>query len=90
MESQVSKSMTGRSLNALWLALRLPIFAMLLTLAPVVRLSLRTLAMLGVLMAFFFRFLALPHFPFWGMLAASVGCTVLLIVYERLLWALSE
>ena len=52
-----------------WHAVRLPVLALLITLLPVVQIILSSVALLGVLTAFFFRFLGAPNFPFWGMLS---------------------
>jgi hypothetical protein len=68
-----------------WHALRLPVFLFLAILEPVVRLVLGTLALLTVLTAFFFKAYGLPHFPFWPMIAASLGLGLLLMVYHALL-----
>jgi hypothetical protein len=62
-----------RGLQALWLLLRLPAFTLLTTLAPVVRLLLGALALLGVLMALFWRLVGPPHFPFLPMLAGAIA-----------------
>lgn len=65
-----------------WQAIRLPVFAFLVILEPVVRLVLSALAQLSIVMAFFLQYgTALPDFPFWGMLGFGVGCVLLLMVY---------
>jgi hypothetical protein len=59
-------------------------------LEPIVRLALSSAALLGVLTAFLFEFSgAAPNFPFWGMLAISVGCMLALMAYYALLSLLS-
>jgi hypothetical protein len=68
-----------------WHALRLPALAFLITLLPVVQIILSSVALLGVLTAFFFKFVGAPNFPFWGMLGTSLGCTLLLIAYYGLM-----
>ena len=68
-----------------WHAVRVPALAFLITLLPVVQIILSSVALLGVLTAFFFKFLGTPNFPFWGMLGASLGCTLLLIAYYGLM-----
>ena len=78
-----------RGLWLLWHAIRLPLLASLQAIAPAVRLALRTLALLGVLMAFFFKFLSVPHFPFLGMLAISVGFMLALMAYDAAIRVLS-
>jgi hypothetical protein len=77
-------------LRALWLVVRLPAFALLAILAPVIRLLLGSLALLGVLMALFWRVVGPPQFPFIGMLGASIVCALALAGYERLLRLLSR
>lgn len=74
----------------LWHAIRLPMLALLMSVAPVVRLALRSLALLGVLMSLFFKFLDSPHFPFLGMLAISIGFMLALMAYEALIRVLSD
>jgi hypothetical protein len=64
-----------------WQAVRLPALAFLITLLPVVQIIFGSVAFLGVLTAFFFKFLGEPNFPFWGMLGFSMGCTLLLMAY---------
>jgi hypothetical protein len=78
----------GRGLP--WHAVQLMLLAFLVAIAPFVRLTLRSLALLGVLMSFFFKFLAVPHFPFLGMLAVSVTFMLLLMAYDALIAFLSD
>ena len=73
-----------------WLLVRLPAFTLLAILAPVVRLLLGSLALLGVLMAIFWKLVGPTHFPFTLMLGASVACGLLLVGYETLLRVLSR
>src|ERR1700722_820620 len=84
-----SETETGSSvrvaLGALWLlwqAVRFPTFSFLLILLPVVRLLLSTVSLVGVLTAFLFKAIALPHFHFWLVLSFSIGCMLLLLAYE--------
>ena len=53
--------------------LRLPAFTLLTILAPVVRLFLGALSLLGVLVALFWRLVGPPHFPFLPMLAGAIA-----------------
>ena len=85
----VDSTAMRRGLWLLWHAIRLPLLALLQAIAPAVRLALRTLALLGVLMAFFFKFLGVPHFPFLGMLAISVGFILALMAYDATIRVLS-
>ena len=67
----------------LWPLIRLPVLAFLVVLEPLVRLFLGGCALVGILCAFFFKLTAnRPDFPFWGMLALSLGCVALLAVYH--------
>src|ERR1700688_3015699 len=66
-----------------WRAIRLPLFTVLVILEPVVRVALTAIALLGILIVFFFKFSgAAPHLPFWGMFGISVGFGLLLILYH--------
>jgi hypothetical protein len=69
----------------LWHALRLPLLVFLVILEPVVRFVLGALALLGVLVALFFKAYGVPHFPFALMLGASVGLGLMLVGYYALL-----
>jgi hypothetical protein len=72
-------------LRGLWLMIRVPVFTLLAILAPVARLLLSSLALLGVLMALFWKLVGAPHFPFVPMLCAAIGCGFALAGYEGLL-----
>jgi hypothetical protein len=72
-----------------WQAVRIPILAVLVILEPVVTLVLWGAALLGILTAFLFEFSAVPNFPFWLIVAISIGCAVLLLAYHVLLSLLS-
>lgn len=74
------------SLRLVWRLIRLSILTFLVILQPVVGLVFGGLALLGVLVSFFFKLSgAAPHFPFLMMLAISVGFGVSLIGYEALI-----
>jgi hypothetical protein len=73
-------------LQLVWRLIRLPILTFVVILQPVVGLVFGGLALLGVLMSFFFKLSgAAPHFPFLMMLAISVGFGLALIGYEALI-----
>ena len=74
----------------LWQLVRLPAFTLLATVEPVVRFVFGGLALLGVLTALVLKLAAAPHFPFLGMLGASIGCGLLLAGYHALLRVLSH
>lgn len=79
------------SLRFAWDVVRLPIFSVLLIFEPIVRLVLSWLTLLAVLTAFLFESSgAAPGFPFWGMIAFSVGCALALTGYYALLSLLSR
>ena len=69
----------------IWLLGRLPAFTLLGILAPVVRLLLGSLALLGVLTALFWKLVGPPHFPFIPVLVASICCGLALASYDALL-----
>jgi hypothetical protein len=75
----------------LWQAIRLPAVALLLLLEPFVSLVLTGLGMVGVLVAIILKCSGdAPHFPFWGMMACSIGCALLLMVYHALIRLLAR
>ena len=67
-----------------WQAVRLPLLVLLTILAPVVRIVLGGFALVGTLTAFLFEFGSTRPFPFFGMLAMSLGAYALLVLYEGL------
>jgi hypothetical protein len=69
----------------LWQGIRLPTFLVLSILEPVVSLVLGSLALVGVLTAFFWRFIGPSHFPFLLVLGVSLGFELVLILYQKLL-----
>jgi hypothetical protein len=75
----------------LWSVVRIPIFAVLVVLEPLVSFVLTGLALLGLLTTFLFKLTgADPRFPFWGMLGASTGFAVALMGYHALIRLLSR
>ena len=82
----VASSLAVAGLRVMWHFLRLPVLAVLLLAAPLVRLALGALGLLSLLAALFYRFFSpLPHPPFWTLLGFAVGCGLALVLYERLL-----
>jgi hypothetical protein len=79
----------GRAPWLLWRCIRLPLFLLLAILEPLVRFVLGSLALLGVLMALFWKLAGPPHFPFLLMLGISLGFGLLLAGYQALLRLLS-
>jgi hypothetical protein len=74
----------------IWQAIRLPVLALLIILEPIVSTVLVALALLGTLTAFFWKLASdRPDFPFFGMLALSLGCFFLLTLYHAAIRLLS-
>ena len=73
----------------IWQAVRIPAFALLVILEPIVRLMLAGSALLLVLTALFYRSIGMPHFPFWTMLALGIASMLLLALYYALMRVLS-
>lgn len=86
-----SRALIWGLLWLLWQAVRLPAVALLLLLEPLVSLVLTGLGMAGVLVAIILKCSGdVPHFPFWGMMACSIGCALLLMVYHALIRVLAR
>ncbi|MGH2912085.1 MAG: hypothetical protein ACRDJ3_06370 [Solirubrobacteraceae bacterium] len=81
----VAYNLLALSLWLLWQAIRLPMFLLLSILEPVVSFVLGSLALLGVLTVFFWRFIDPAHFPFLLVLGISLGFELALILYRKLL-----
>lgn len=74
----------------IWQAIRLPLLALLKILEPIVSTVLAAAALLGVLTALFWKLASdRPHFPFFGVIALSVGCFLLLTLYHAAIRLLS-
>jgi hypothetical protein len=78
------------ALPLLWQGVRLPAVLFLSTLEPVVSFALGSLALLGVLTAFFWRSFGPPHFPFLLVLGVSLGFELVLVAFHKLLRLLSR
>ncbi|MGH7107128.1 MAG: hypothetical protein ACREFT_11510 [Acetobacteraceae bacterium] len=75
----------------LWQVVRLPVLAVLLILEPFVSLVLTAFGFLGIAVALILKFSGdLPHFPFWLMVAFSIGAVLLLMVYHVLIGIFSR
>jgi hypothetical protein len=71
-------------------AVRVVLLAVLLTLEPLVRCVLWMLSLLSLLTALFIQLSgAVPDFPFWLIVGFAVGCTLVRMVYERVIRALA-
>ncbi len=74
----------------LWHCVRLPVLLLLAILEPVATFVLGSLALLGALTAFFWKFVGPPHFPFFLVLGISLGFELVLVLYHKLLAFLSR
>lgn len=75
----------------LWQLVRLPVLAVLLVLEPFVSLILTAFGFLGIAIALILKFSGdLPRFPFWLMMAFSIGALLLLMVYHTLIRVFSR
>lgn len=73
-------------LRILWQVVRLPVLAVLIVVEPFVSLILTGFGFLGIVVALILKFSGdLPHFPFWMMMAFSVGSIMLLMAYHTLI-----
>jgi hypothetical protein len=85
-DARFSGGIAAASLRVLYHLVRLPVFAVLVLAAPLVRLSLSALGLLSLLAALFYKlFSPLPHPPFWSLLGFAIGCGVTRVLHERLL-----
>jgi hypothetical protein len=74
-----------------WHGIRLPFLAFLMILEPVARFVLAAVALLGILMAFFFEFSgAAPRFPFWLVIGVSLSCGALVVILNVVKRSLSR
>jgi hypothetical protein len=91
-DAMVSRSQTvaGIILWCLWQTIRIPAYLLLSILAPVVRVVLSAVALLGVLTTLLWECVHPQDFPFALMLGMSLGFGLLLYVYEWLLGFLSR
>jgi len=80
----------GHLIALLWQCARLPLFVLLLTLEPVVGVVVGALALLGVLMAFFWWSMWVTHFHFALLLGTSLGLGALPFAYQTLLRMVSR
>jgi hypothetical protein len=75
----------------LWQVVRLPVLAVLIVLEPFVSLVLTGFGFLGIVMALILKFSGdLAHFPFWLVMAFSIGAILLLMAYHLLIRILSR
>jgi hypothetical protein len=75
----------------LWQAVRLPVLAVLIVFEPFVNLILTAFGFLGIVVALILEFSGdLVRFPFWLLMACSVGAILLLMAYHALIGVLSR
>jgi hypothetical protein len=85
------RSFAAGSLRVAWSAVRLPLLAVLVFLAPVVEFVCGGLLLLGILVSIAFKISgAGASFPFWHMIAASLGFSVFVILYHVVIALLSR
>ena len=85
-ETPRGRTLVGRVLWILWQVGRLPVLAVLLVLEPFVSLILTGFGFLGIVVALILKLSGdLPHFPFWLMIAFSIGAVLLLMAYHVLI-----
>jgi hypothetical protein len=84
MMESTTRHLSLFALRTLWFAVRVPVFLFLKILEPVVTFVFSALALLGLLTAFFYRAYGMPHFPFWGMIALSLGCGGVVMCWKAL------
>jgi len=80
-----ARDLFGCTLWLGWRCVRLPLLIFLGILEPLVSFILGSLALLGVLMALFWKLAGPPHVPFVPMLGAAMGCGLALAGYQALL-----
>ena len=74
-----------------WRGIRIPVVAFLIVLEPIARFVLAAVALLGILVSFFFEFSgAAPRFPFWVVFGLSLGCGALVIVLNAVMRRLAR
>lgn len=89
-ESPITAGDLGRrTIWLLCLCIRVPLLLLLQTLEPVVSFGLGSIALLGILTAFFWKFFGPPHFPFVLVISVSLAFALLRILYRRVLQLLS-
>jgi hypothetical protein len=84
MMESTTRNLSVFALRALWFAVRVPVFLFLKILQPLVTFVFSSLALLGLLTAFFYRGYGMPHFPFWGTIALSLGCGAVVMCWQAL------
>lgn len=85
----VGSSLVLALLWCVWQVVRLSLLGLLLIPAPLVRIVLYGFSLAVMLTAFLFEFGGTRPFPFFGMLAMSLGALGALALYEALIRVLS-
>ena len=86
-----TRSFANGGLRLLWNAVRLPLLAVLTLLVPVVEVVCGGLLLLGLLVSIAFKISgAGAHYPFWPMVALSLGFGLFVILYHALIALLSR
>lgn len=77
--------------SVLLYVLRVVLLALLTTFQPLVSFVLSAVAVLGVLISLALEASAVGEiFPFWGMIACSLGCAMLLVAYDGFVRCLAD
>src|SRR5882762_2051233 len=85
------RSYATGGLRVVWNALRLPLLAVLVFLAPVVEFVCGGLLLLGLLVSIAFKVSGVgASFPFWHMIGLSLGFGAFVIVYHAVIGLLSR
>ena len=79
----MANNLVAHTLWLLWQGIRVPTFLLLSVLEPILSFVLGSLALLGVLTAFFWKFIGPPRFPFLLVLGISLGFELALTLYRK-------
>ena len=83
---QNGRSPACRLLWIIWRLVRLPVLAALVVFEPAASVILSAVGFLGIALALILKFSRdLPEFPFWGMMALSIGAVLVLMIYRALI-----
>lgn len=85
------RSLFGGALRVLWNVVRAPVLIVLVFCEPIVGVVCAAVMILGVFVSIVFEISAAgPRFPFIGMMAASLGFGVFLLLYHGVIALLME
>ena len=78
------------TLRLMWSLVRVPLLGLLILLAPLVESVCGALLLLGVLMSIAFKISSAANFPFWTVIALSLGFGIFVILDHVVLGMLSR